>query len=158
MNKIKNCLLFALMFMLIVGLDQASKFSALAFLPFQESVPIIDGFLNLTLIFNFGTSFGIFSPQTPEEGLLLICISLACVVFMLVLFFKQKRLYDRFAIMMVVAGAVSNLADRIIHGAVIDFIDVYYKTYHWPAFNIADAFICIGISLLILNLGSRSAK
>ena len=139
----------------IVLLDQATKAIVDRRMPLHYSIPIIDGFFNLTYIRNTGAAFGIFSGAHEVFRLpFLIGVSLLASGFILVML---KRLREDAtglitALAFILAGAVGNLIDRIFHGEVIDFFDVYWKQYHWPAFNIADSFITIGVAITIFYL------
>ena len=139
----------------IVLLDQATKAIVDRRMPLHYSIPIIDGFFNLTYIRNTGAAFGIFSGAHEVFRLpFLIGVSVLASGFILVML---KRLREDAtglitALAFILAGAVGNLIDRIFHGEVIDFFDVYWKQYHWPAFNIADSFITIGVAITIFYL------
>ncbi len=151
MSNIKKLNIFCLLLMLfIVIFDQASKFSVLAFLPRNACVNIFTG-LNMVLIFNFGTSFGLLSPNTVIEYYLVIGIAILCLLFLIYIFCKTKIFSEKILCSLIIGGAIGNLCDRFLHGAVVDFIDVYYKDWHWPAFNIADSFISVSAILLIFT-------
>lgn len=147
------CLLLAIF---VIIFDQATKFSILAFLPRNANVNLLPG-VNLVLMFNFGTSFGLLSPNTVMEYYLIIAITILAVVFLVYMFFKVKIPTEKVLCSLIIGGAIGNLYDRFVHGAVVDFIDVYYKNWHWPAFNIADSFISVSaILLIIINIfGSK---
>ena len=133
-------------------LDQAAKWSILAFLPRGSVVSVFPCF-NLVLTFNFGTSFGLLSPNTVLEHYLIIALAVGCIIFLLYIFFKLKNTVEQVACALLIGGAIGNLLDRFFHGAVVDFIDIYYNNWHWPAFNIADAFIsCSALALILYNL------
>ena len=146
------CLLICLF---VVIFDQASKFAVLAFIPKGQTIEICPC-LNLLLTFNYGTSFGLLSPKTLAEFYLIVAISILCILFLIYVFFKIKSTAEQMLCALLIGGAVGNLLDRFIHGAVVDFIDVYYQNWHWPAFNVADCFIsCSAILLVLFNLFSR---
>jgi signal peptidase II len=111
---------------------------------------IIEGFLQLVKAENAGAAFGIASGQRY----ILIAVSVLAMLIILALFFfgraEQKVMYVAFSLF--VAGICGNLYDRIFNGGFVrDFIDVYYRQYHWPAFNMADSMLCIGVGLLIIS-------
>lgn len=139
----------------IVVLDQATKAVVDRWMPLHHSISIIDGIFNLTYIRNTGAAFGIFSGAHEVFRLpFLIGVSLLATGFILVML---NRLRDDAtglvtALAFILAGAIGNLIDRILYGEVIDFLDVYWKHYHWPAFNIADSFITIGVAITIFYL------
>jgi signal peptidase II len=142
----------------IVILDQLTKWWVRATLGLHESVPIIEGFFNLTYVRNPGAAFGLLSGLSPTvRGPVFIAISLAALVVLGVLLrslgAEQRGL--QVALAAVLGGAVGNMIDRLWAGEVIDFLDVYWGSYHWPAFNVADSCITLGVAaLLLLSLRS----
>ena len=124
-------------------------------MPLHHSIPIVDGFFNLTYVRNTGAAFGIFAGSHEVFRLpFLIGVSILAIGFILVML---KRLRDDAtglitALTFILAGAIGNLIDRVLHGEVIDFLDVYYSNYHWPAFNLADSFITIGVTITLFYL------
>jgi len=120
-----------------------------------ESRPIIPGFLDLTHTRNTGVAFGLFadssSPWVPH---LLTLVSATALIAILIYSLRQpiENLKLQLGLMLVLGGAAGNLYDRINYGYVIDFLDVFYGTYHWPTFNAADSSITIGIGLLLLEV------
>ena len=144
----------------VLLLDQATKLIALAKLALHESVALAP-FLNLTLVYNKGAAFGFLSSASGWQNLFFIGVALvACVVILYLL----RRLGDNdrllaVALMLVLGGAIGNLLDRLLYGHVVDFVDVYFRGWHWPAFNVADSAITIGavlIALDALGIGKRS--
>ena len=128
----------------------------------DRSYSVIDGFLNLIMAKNDGAAWSILSGKT----FFLVMVSVVAIVLILVLFFfsgKQSRLIH-ISMGLFAAGVTGNLYDRIFNdGLVRDFIDVYYRNYHWPTFNIADSLLCIGvvlltISILFFEISSRKQK
>lgn len=117
----------------------------------NRSYSVIDGFLSLITAQNDGAAWSILSGKT----FFLVMVSVAAIVLILVLFFfsgKQSRLIH-ISMGLFAAGVSGNLFDRIFNdGLVRDFIDVYYRNYHWPTFNIADSLLCIGVVLLIISI------
>lgn len=159
-NKIskKNQIFSLLLCIFVIIFDQATKWSILAFLP-QGSTINICPFLNLVLTFNFGTSFGLLSPSTIIEYYMIIALSVLCIIFLIYVFIKLKNTIEQILCSLLIGGAIGNLIDRFFHGAVVDFIDIYYNNWHWPAFNMADSFIsCSAIGLLIYNLFSNEKR
>lgn len=116
----------------------------------SDSVPIIDGFLQLVLAQNNGAAFGLFAGKPY----VLAAVSIVALIAIIAIFLLSETRHTllHIALALFAAGVCGNLYDRIFNdGFVRDFIDVYYRQYHWPAFNIADAMLCIGIGLLILS-------
>jgi signal peptidase II len=139
----------------IVIVDQITKAIVDRTMPLHYSIPLIDGFLNLTYIRNTGAAFGIFAGTHEVFRLsFLIGVSILAIGFILVML---KRLRESetglaAALAFILGGAIGNLIDRIVYGEVIDFLDVYWSIYHWPAFNVADSFITIGVAITLFYL------
>ncbi len=133
--------------------DQITKQLALTSFQPGEVRPIIDGLFNLTLSFNRGAAFGLWSGLESgwREVVLTITILLALSVvgFLLTRPYYHSRL-AQIALAGILGGAIGNVIDRFVYGAVIDFLDFYLGSYHWPAFNIADSAICVGVGLLLI--------
>lgn len=110
----------------------------------------ITNFLNIVKVINTGISFGIFN-NIPYGQYILSSIVLLIIIFLLYLLWKSNNKYDIFIYSVIIAGGIGNLYDRIIFGGVFDFLDFHIGEYHWPAFNVADSLICIGVSLLLLK-------
>jgi signal peptidase II len=136
-----------------IALDQISKRLVLSAFQPGEVRPVIDGFFNLTLTFNRGAAFGLWSGLSSgwREVVLALTILLALVV---VAFLMTRSHYQTLvaqtSLAAILGGAIGNIIDRIKFGAVVDFLDFYLGSYHWPAFNVADSAICLGVALLIL--------
>jgi signal peptidase II len=139
----------------IIVLDQLTKIIVDRTMPLHHSIPIVDGFFSLTYVRNTGAAFGIFAGSHEVFRLpFLIGVSILAIGFILVML---KRLRDDAtglvtALTFILGGAIGNLLDRVLHGEVIDFLDVYYSNYHWPAFNLADSFITVGVTITLFYL------
>ena len=139
----------------IVALDQVTKAVALDRLPGGIPVEVIDGWLSLTLVMNPGLAFGLLGTVPTAWRWIVAALS---VVALLVLARVALRVLPaagwpgRLAIGLIFGGAVGNLVDRGRFGAVVDFVDVHWRGYHWPAFNVADSAITVGVALLALRL------
>jgi signal peptidase II len=133
-------------------LDQVTKAIVQKTMSLHESIPVINGLFSLTYIRNPGAAFGLFAEH--GNGLRMaffVTISVVAILFLWTLFVKtpnEARL-GRMSIAMVMGGAMGNLVDRIRFGEVVDFLDFYIGPYHWPAFNVADSSISIGVALMI---------
>jgi signal peptidase II len=138
---------------LVVLLDQLSKVWVTASFQFHESQPVIPGLFNLTFITNTGAAFGILAgAQSLGRQLFFVGVALVALV-VLYLAYREYREQGQIymaAIGLVAGGALGNLVDRLRLGHVIDFLDVYIRQHHWPAFNIADSAITIGVGLFLL--------
>ncbi|WP_372723763.1 signal peptidase II [Immundisolibacter sp.] len=133
--------------------DQFSKLAVLRLMEPYQSLPVLPGF-NLTLAFNRGASFSFLAEAGGWQRWLFSGISIVAAVVIIVLL-RRTPLSDRvngFGLALVLGGAVGNLVDRLRLGHVVDFLDVYYRAWHWPAFNIADSAICIGAVLLVWGM------
>ena len=107
-------------------------------------------FFNLVMVWNQGVSFGMFSNDSAFGPLLLSLMSLVIASIFIVWLFRSRSAMQSVAISLVIAGAIGNVIDRLRFGAVIDFLDFHAFGYHWPAFNIADSSIFVGVFLLIV--------
>ena len=138
--------------LLVILLDQATKLVADAYLFYQQPVPIMPLF-NLTLVYNKGAAFSFLSDAGGWQRWFFIVISLTISIVLVIWIGRLERSQrlQTVSIALILGGALGNLIDRSIYGYVIDFIDVYYQQYHWPAFNIADSAIFVGAILLILD-------
>jgi signal peptidase II len=140
---------------LIVIADQATKALVRANVPPHTSVEIVPGLLSLTHILNTGAAFGLMNAvDFPLKSVVvgaLALIALGAIAFYAVRFGSETWL-ARHALALILAGAVGNLIDRATMGAVLDFVDVYWATWHFWAFNVADAAITAGAFLLILDM------
>ena len=137
---------------LLLGVDQASKLWALHALAPYQPLSLFPG-VDLTLAFNSGSAFGFLSQSGSWHQLFFTCFSLvmsAGLVVWIAMTNPCAKL-QLFALSLVLSGALGNVIDRLRLGYVIDFIDVYVKTHHWPVFNIADSAICIGAFLLFCS-------
>lgn len=136
----------------IIGLDQLTKWLAEQYLVYGEPVPVLPLF-NLTLAYNTGAAFSLLAEAGGWQRWLFA--GLALVVSVLIIGWlrrlgPEERLTG-LALTLILGGALGNLIDRLYLGYVIDFIDVYYGSYHWPAFNIADSAITVGATLLVIS-------
>ncbi len=152
--KNKYSLLFIVSGFLIVA-DQYTKLMVSRNITLNYSVQVIEGFFNLTHIRNSGVAFGLFSSQQFEyKALMFIAISAIAIMAILVIFHQtpeEKKLVHA-GLILIFSGAIGNLIDRTLHGEVIDFIDLVIKGQHFPAFNIADSCITIGVTLMVADL------
>ena len=138
--------------LLVVVLDQLSKQLAEASLLVFERVPLLPGF-NLTLVYNEGAAFSFVSDQGGWQRW--IFVILATVVTLVLMFWlsrlKQSERLIAIALGLIIGGALGNLIDRVLWGHVIDFIDLYYRQWHWPAFNVADSAITLGVVFIFVD-------
>lgn len=138
--------LFFILALIVLVFDQGTKLIAARCLTGGHSIPIIKGFLNLTLVHNTGSAFGFFKNQQT----FLILITFISIGLLIVFCFwcTKKEMLSKIALGLILGGALGNLADRVIRGYVVDFIECYYKSFSWPAFNVADSSITVGAILV----------
>ncbi len=139
--------------LVVVGLDQLSKQLIESSFALYESVAILPMF-NLVLVYNEGAAFSFLDDQGGWQRWFFILLA---TIVTAVLIGWLRRLSRRewlvaCALSLIIGGAVGNLIDRIIYGHVIDFIDIYYSSWHWPAFNLADSAISLGVALMLFDL------
>ena len=139
----------------VVVLDQITKLIALGRLEPGAPIRVIDGFLALTLVLNPGLAFGLLGSVPARwrwVAVLLSVVALVILVRVAVRVLPRGGWLDHGAIGLIFGGAVGNLIDRARFGAVVDFVDVSYRGWHWPAFNVADSAITVGVALLAVRL------
>ncbi len=145
---------------LIVGLDQASKWFMAAVVMDPPRVIPVTPFFNLVLGFNRGVSFGLLGDLGPWGPVALSVMTLAIIAFLLLWLWRTQDILEASALGLIIGGAGGNLIDRLRDGAVTDFLDFYVGQYHWPAFNLADVAISLGVGLILIGsfLSSKQAK
>jgi signal peptidase II len=144
----------------VVLLDQFLKAYIGATMNLHESIPVIEGYFNITYVKNPGAAFGFLANAAPEfRSLFLITVTVIAVVLILYFISKNtaKEMFLTFSLSLILGGAVGNLIDRIRFGEVTDFLDVYISSHHWPAFNIADSAISLGAIVLVIEIFRRRA-
>lgn len=129
-------------------LDRVSKIYVIN--NFNENSVYLNDYLNIDLLWNTGIGFGLFSTNSSLIYSLISILISFVVIFLLYLMLSSKK-FDKFALAILIGGAVGNLYDRISYNAVPDFIDIHYKNYHWFTFNFADIFISLGIIFILLR-------
>jgi signal peptidase II len=148
LRKILIVLLFAVF---LFAADYLTKQAAMRSLnPFEFKR--ISSFLNLVLVSNSGVAFNLLDGEGPFQGLKLTGVALLALI-PLFYFFRLARATDiclLAALGVILGGAAGNIHDRLAYNAVVDFLDFHYKSRHWPAFNVADAGICVGVGLVVL--------
>lgn len=156
----KYLVLFSVSGILVV-VDQYTKLMVSLHIPLNYSVKVIEDFFNLTHIRNSGVAFGLFaSEQSEYKALMFVTISAIAIMAILVIFHqtpKEKKMVQT-GLILIFSGAIGNLIDRSLHGEVIDFVDFFIKGYHFPAFNIADSCITIGVALMVIDLFSGESN
>ena len=147
----------------VLVIDQATKWFFYAFLtglPFWAAAPDplprtpwveVTGFFNLVTVWNFGVSFGMFNRGSDDSAWIFALLAAAITTALVIWLAKEPPRLVASALGLVIGGAIGNVVDRLRFGAVFDFLDFHLLGWHWPAFNIADAAISIGVALLLLD-------
>lgn len=142
----------------VIVLDIWTKALVLARIDLHETLPIIPNFFQLVHVRNTGAAFGIGANASSRLVPLLLNVGAIAVFFVVVVYAMRSAVTDRLlqtGLHLILGGAIGNLLDRFRFGYVVDFLDVYVGTKHWPAFNVADSAICIGIALLFLDMRKK---
>lgn len=135
----------------IIGLDQASKWWIVEFIMNPPHVIEATSFFNIVLTYNRGVSFGLFAAGSDIGKWALVGVAAVISIFLARWLWQAKHVSSAIALGLIIGGAVGNVIDRILFGAVVDFLDFHAFGYHWPAFNVADTVIFIGAAGLILE-------
>ena len=138
--------------LLVALIDQLSKWAVLNHMGDVERTWAVAPFLNIVLVWNKGVTFGLFN-QNAHAVVPYILVVIATIILVLLgrwLWRTHSRLVA-LALGFIMGGAIGNVVDRVRHGAVVDFLDFYYRDYHWYAFNVADACIVTGVALLMID-------
>ncbi|MBW1617032.1 MAG: signal peptidase II [Deltaproteobacteria bacterium] len=139
---------------LIITADQITKQMIINNFFVFESVPVIDGLFNITYLQNLGGAFSFFADKSILLRSVIFKILPIIVIFFLFLFYKtvpSSSKFLTFGLSFIISGAIANLIDRFVFGFVIDFLDFYVNNIHWPAFNIADSAITVGIVMVLIG-------
>src|SRR5437870_8553195 len=148
--KLQGRLPYLLLVAATLLLDRWTKVLIKSRFSLNESISVIDDFFNITYVRNTGVAFGIFSSiSSPAKAILLSAFTAVAAVVVIVYSFRSPA-RDRLlqvALGFILGGALGNLYDRIHYGYVIDFLEFYFRNYHWPSFNVADSAISTGVVL-----------
>lgn len=143
--------MFLVISLIIIGLDQLSKYIARDNLVFAEAKVLVAHW-NWSLNYNQGAAFSFLANEASWSkiffGVIAVAVSIGLIYYVL---YRSYSYLVGISLSFILGGAVGNLVDRIIFGRVTDFIDWYYGSYHWPTFNVADSFISVGVTLLIID-------
>ncbi len=153
--KMVKWLQFSVLAGLIVFFDQMSKWIIIQKISLHDVYPIVPGFLNLVLVYNPGSAFGFLANHHGVfRQIFLLAASVAALCFIVYLYRQTRETYTMLSIgfSLIFGGAIGNMIDRLRFGYVIDFIDFYIDKYHWPAFNIADSAITIGMMIFAFHI------
>ena len=154
-QRLQGYRLFWLLSVLVFALDQLSKVWIAATIPFDEAnyhvhpVTVIDGFFYLIHVGNTGAAWSLFTGQTTMLALLALLTLVGIFFFRRALELHQRPVQLAFGLLC--GGVIGNLLDRLLHGHVIDFLDFHFGDYIYPTFNVADAGICIGVTIYLIH-------
>jgi len=151
----RDYLLFIGLALIILLLDQVSKWMVVTHIEAHQTLSVIPGFFSLVLVKNRGMAFGIFSQtRSGFYYYFLLSTTIGAIGVILFSFFwiKSSKKWLTVGLSLILGGAVGNLVDRLRLGYVIDFLDFFLKGYHWPAFNVADSAVTVGTFWLLLNI------
>ena len=138
---------------LVIIIDQLTKLYIDRSMKLFQTTPVIEGLFSITYLRNRGAAFSFLSDASWRLPFFILATLIAVVA--IIVAFRKLRDDQRFAatsLALILSGAIGNLIDRVRMGEVIDFLDVYWRTYHWPAFNVADSAICVGVAMLALDM------
>ena len=146
-------LILALTTPVILVADQLTKLYIDRTMKLYQSIPVIDGLFSITYLRNRGAAFSFLSDASWRLPFFILATVIA-VIAIITAFCKLKdeQRFAALSLSLILSGAIGNLIDRVRMGEVIDFLDVYWRTHHWPAFNVADSAICVGVAMLALDL------
>jgi signal peptidase II len=136
---------------IVMVLDQISKWWIITAVMQPPRVIEVTSFFNLVMAWNRGVSFSLFTHDAEFMPYVLVAVALGIVVFLLSWLRRADRAFLAFAIGVVIGGALGNVIDRLRFGAVADFLDFHVLGYHWPAFNVADTGISVGVALIVID-------
>ncbi len=147
----KNFIIGLFVAVIVIILDQYSKITIFTYLYSQNTRElIIFPFFNLVIVYNTGVSFGMFNSIVYGD-IILSGIAILIAIFLIIWMWKANKIYLNIALGLIIGGAIGNIIDRILYGAVSDFLDFHIAEYHWPAFNLADSFVFIGVAMILLE-------
>lgn len=146
-------ILFATIATVSIIIDQITKVVVDRSMQLYDSIPIFENFFHLTYVRNRGAAFSFLSNASWRLPFF-ITVSIIAVIVILIAFRKLRddQKFAQTSLALIFSGAVGNLIDRIRLGEVIDFLDAHWYRHHWPAFNVADSLICVGVFLLAIDL------
>jgi signal peptidase II len=148
----------------VLLLDQVTKAMVRAMLPLHESVTVVPGLVDFTHVRNTGAAFGFLNAvDFPYKAALLTTIATAGLIGVAIYSASlgHQQRFARVGLALIIGGAAGNLVDRVAIGSVVDFVDVYWRDYHFWAFNVADSAITVGVAIMILDMigvGSHVSK
>jgi signal peptidase II len=137
--------------------DQLTKLAVSTLMYYGESIPLT-GFFNLVHVWNTGAAFSFLADAGGWQRYFFIVITFGVSIALVVMLRKPRPRAEAFGYSLVLGGALGNGFDRVVRGYVVDYLDFYWQRWHWPAFNIADIGITLGVSLLLLSTFNQADK
>lgn len=156
----KKYLLFGVVSVVVAFLDQLTKFLVVKMIPVHQSITIIPGFFGLTHVYNPGGAFGFMAQKSSPlvHWLFLVAIFFALgLIFYFIYKTPRSAAFFNLALALIFGGAIGNLIDRLRIGKVVDFLDVYIGTAHYPTFNVADSAVTVGVAIFIYHVVTKKA-
>jgi signal peptidase II len=146
-------LILAVVSAIVLLLDQATKIFIDRSMELHSSITVVENFFNITYLRNKGAAFGFLASSAYRLPFFMM-VSVVAVAVIIRVFYKLRpdQKFTAFALALIFSGALGNLIDRIRLGEVIDFLDAHWYNHHWPAFNVADSAICVGVFLLAVDM------
>ena len=146
-------LILMLLTSVVLVIDQLTKVYVDRSMQLYQSIPVVDGLFSITYLRNKGAAFSFLAEASWRLPFFVLVSVIAVVVIMVALGkLRDDQKLAAVSLSLILSGAVGNLIDRVRLGEVIDFLDVYWRSHHWPAFNVADSAICVGVALLALDM------
>ena len=144
---------------LVAGFDQITKYLMIQQLEIIKTLHVIPGFFDFTLRYNRGAAWGILANSPGWQRWFLIALGFVATIVIYIWLgrLSKREKMEGFGLALILGGAIGNLIDRVTFGEVTDFILLYYKDWEWPAFNLADSAICIGVAFLIPSFFKKTA-
>jgi signal peptidase II len=155
----KNHLILLITLPVVLVADQLTKLYIDRTMKLYQSIPVIDGLFSITYLRNKGAAFSFLSDASWRLPFFILATVIAVIAIITAFCkLKEEQSFAAFSLSLILSGAIGNLIDRVRMGEVIDFLDVYWRSHHWPAFNVADSAICVGVALLALDLFREERK
>jgi len=151
LSHLTKCRAGYLTAIIMIIADQFTKLLIIEYLMIPPRIIYINEYFNLVLTWNNGISFGLFNNDSKFNALVISVIGIGIVLFLIGLLSRAETKKLKIGLGLIIGGAIGNIIDRGIYGAVMDFLDIHIGNYHWPAFNIADSCITIGAIILVID-------
>lgn len=150
-QKLRISLNFLVLISLVIIADQAIKYWAVQTLFRPNRTIEVLFFFNLVPVWNPGISFGLLSDYPDFVPILITLVTVIITLFLIAWLFSSRRLLQKIGLSLIIGGAIGNIIDRINYGAVVDFVDIHIAGLHWPAFNLADSAITVGVCFFLFD-------